>query len=384
MEKKKIGIISCFDMQNVNYGNRLQAYALNAYLQKNFPQYDTTSLYFGKLNDYLKTKNVSIIKRAMGKVKREYLKLTHKTGISSSVSERMKRFNAFSRKYIRMTDRPWTWEELINSDFDVMIIGSDIVWYQWNNKIRRSRFLDFKSQKNFKRIAYAASFGRDWIPEENIAEVKRCLENFQNISVREASSVEMLRGIGITNSCHTLDPTLLLDKSEWEQVMSPPERCKLPERFIFVYMLGGSKNDREQISAIASKEKLSIVTVPNASGNKPHIDDGFGDIRLDNCSPDEWIWLIANAEYVITDSFHGIAFATIFSTRFLVTKRKETFNINNRLFDYLKTIGQQDKMTDLQTVKGLSYFQWDMDAIHKRLEEKRIVSKQYLADALKD
>lgn len=384
MEKKKIGIISCFDMQNVNYGNRLQAYALNVYLQKNFPQYDTTSLYFGKLKDYLKTRKVGIVKRGMGKVKREWLKLTHKTGVSPSVSERMQRFNTFSKQYIRMPNHPWTWEELISSDFDVMITGSDIVWYQWHDEIRRSRFLDFKSRKNFKKIAYAASFGRDWIPEENVAEVKRCLQDFQCISVREASSVEMLRDIGITNACHALDPTLLLDRSEWEQIVSPPEECTMPERFIFVYMLGGSKKDREQIAKIAAKEKLSIVTVPNAAGNKLHIDDGFGDVQLNNCAPNEWIWLIANAEYVITDSFHGVAFSTIFSTKFFITKRKETFDINNRLYDYLKTIGQQDKMTDLQTVKGLSYFQWDMETLHRRLEEKRIASKQYLADALKD
>ena len=205
----KIGIISEFNLSNVNYGNRLQALALNMYLNSHFDDVMAVSLYFDDLNDSIRTKRKSILKKIMSKLNYEYNKITNKSSLVTDVKLRLEKFNEFSKNYTVLPSHALTKQELLNSDYDIFISGSDVVWCQIDGVFIKNRFLDFETKKNFRKISYAASFGRDYIPKENIALVKRCIKDYDFVSVREKSSIEMLKKIGIDNVKHVLDPTLI-------------------------------------------------------------------------------------------------------------------------------------------------------------------------------
>ena len=150
------------------------------------------------------------------------------------------------------------------------------------------------------------------------------------------------------------------------------------EKYIFVYLLGKNKEQREKIKELAKNLNLIIVDIPHANGEFNKVDEGFSNYSIDNCSPEEWIWLIHNAEYIITDSFHGVVFSTIFNKKFFVLKRYYTENINNRMLDYLNTIDECDKMIDITNCKSINDFEWNYTKIDSKLEEFVTNSKQYL------
>lgn len=376
---KKIGIISLFDFRNMNYGNKLQTYALNYYLRHHYPKYNVESLYF---RNFLDSKDKNLCMLFISKILRIPAKINSIICIKFFLKDRLRICNDFAVKNIQICGQALTWNNLVNSDYDAFIVGSDIVWGQYRYGISKIKFLDFENKKKFKRIAYAASFGRDWIPKENINDIIRCLRKFQHIAVREESSKYMLGSIGITNVEHTLDPILLLDAEEWKSVEKEPKLNI--GKYIFVYLLGKNNMDRKFITYFANKLHLTIVTVPYACGEFSFADYCFGDVRIKDCSPEEWIWLIDHAEYVITDSFHGIVFSTIFKKKFISLERQFAENINNRMIDYLKTIRQTDKMINIANIKFAEKFEWNYDVIDKCLEKKKHLSKKYLDNALKD
>lgn len=381
---KKIGIISQFNLETVNFGNRLQAFALNRYLSVHFPEYKTETLYFNFYDKKLVTRKISPLQYVKHKTGRAYQKLFGNNITTNKINTRLKNCNKFSQKYMNLCDRAYSWETLLQSDYDFFMVGSDVVWSQGHNGIGRVRFLDFTTGKPFNKIAYSASFGRDFIPEENIEAIKRCLSKFSAISVREASSVNMLESLGI-KACHTLDPVMLLDMEEWAHYMQKPEEAgKIKTKgFIFTYLLGTSRKMRKDIQLWAKLKKLDIVSVPYASGYYNYADNNFGDVQVMDCSPENWIWLICNASYVVTDSFHGAVFSTIFIKKFWVLERIYSVDINNRMYDFLKLTGQLDKMVKSGMLKETGTMEWDYKNTEKIIQAKKQFSKEYLEKALR-
>ena len=206
------------------------------------------------------------------------------------------------------------------------------------------------------------------------------MDDFQAISVREKVSVGLLEGIGVENAVHVCDPTLLLTKEEWSAVAEPVKGIQ--EKYIFVYLLGKDIEHRNSIEKLASKNSLKVVTIPHANDNYDDVDDNFGDYREMDASPENGIWLIKNAEYVITDSFHATVFSVIFSKKFLVAKRYWIQDINVRMTDFLETIGEQDKFVDISSVESLDDFAWNYEKIFSITEEFIVNSKEYIKKTL--
>ena len=378
----KIGIVTCFNMKNVNYGNRLQAFALNRYLRNQSSDYHVETLQFSGFKSSLWTKDKhfiqTLIGRAAGKLSRM---LSRDEELDPVLTGRLSNCNDFSERNIVLSKK-LDLNGFIHSDYDVLITGSDIVWHQKPNVYRPLMFLDYELANPVKRIAYAASFGKDYIPESNKRYIKKALDRFSAISVREKSSVALLNGIGVEHVSHCIDPTLLLDPAEWRTVEKEPASDKKPgSDFMFVYLLGDKKEDRESIRSVADRMNLQIVNVPFARGKTNRADEHFGDIQMMDCSPEEWLWLIDHSKYVITDSFHGVAFSTIFEKPFVIVGREE-FGINNRLHDYLKNICQEDKFTDISSVRDLSGFVWDYNSIKTNIDRMKNESERFLKNAL--
>lgn len=378
--KKKIGIISELNLNNCNYGNRLQSYALNYYINKTYDRkYRAESILLKYYDEKIVTKKhvLGIIRKVLSKAKTHLVR----TKPDEYFLNRLENCNKFTITNLILSQEEYTKKKLSKSEYSKYIVGSDVVWAQFNNGINSIRFLDFGINKA-KRISYAASFGRDWIPEENKKIIRDKLSKFSYISVREKSSIKLLNEIGVDNVEHVCDPTLLLEKDEWNKLAKKVEG--ITQKFIFVYLLGKDVKQRENIKALAKEKKLKIVNIPHANGVIDSVDDNFGDIKVHDCSPENWIWLIENSEYFITDSFHGAVFGSIFEKKFIVIRRNEKADINNRMIDYLNTIDAEELFVELNDKKNINDLNWNYNKINSNIEAIKKISKNFLDKALNE
>lgn len=216
-------------------------------------------------------------------------------------------FEKAQQEYLHLSKRYTTEKQLINDvpEADVYMTGSDQVWGPTENGSYDSSYcLSFTDKK---KIAYAASFGHTEMTPELEVYYKKWLSQYEHIAVREDSAVRILNGFGI-QADQVLDPTLLLDKTFWNQYLKPIKHKK----YILVYQLHNDKKFGEYAKRVAKEKGLPLVRISTS----------FHQI----VRPGKFVWCpsigeflsyIKNAECMITDSFHGTAFAINFNTQFV-------------------------------------------------------------------
>lgn len=206
----------------------------------------------------------------------------------------------FIKKYINKKDTkaPFTSKMMAECPADLWIVGSDQVWRPWCNKYIENGFFDFLDDK-VDRIAYSASFGTDqWeIPADKTPYIKNLVKKFKAISVREKSGVKLCKDYLNVEALHLLDPTMLLSGGDYLALTSEDDYPK--GKYIATYILDNSRKKHQIIQAERKTKSLPIEKIGIMHK------DGFDTIE-------SWLATIANAEYVITDSFHGTVFALIF------------------------------------------------------------------------
>ena len=152
---RKIGIISEFSMHTVNYGNNLQAYAMNRVINKYFYGFTAESIYFENYNVGSKIKQTAqmpnqFYHKLIHKLRRIPYRLTHCR--KSLLKKRWDSFIMFAQENICMPETAMDWQALIESEYDAFIVGSDVVWATLPGVVNRIKFLDFQNQKNAKKI----------------------------------------------------------------------------------------------------------------------------------------------------------------------------------------------------------------------------------------
>ena len=222
-----------------------------------------------------------------------------------------KMFGAFREKYFFRTQHKY----YNNDDFkqhpiiaDAYIVGSDQVWNSaLNHGIIYPYYLSF-AQKGKKKIAYSSSFGVDSLREEEKTINRELLGTFDYITTRELSGVDIVKKLGISNVSQILDPTLLLAKEKWLELSEP---CKEKEPYILVYQLHHHEGLDAYISSLAKKKGLKVIRICY------HYDEFR---KFGHCvflpRVEKLLSYIANANYVITDSFHVTAFSINLNTQF--------------------------------------------------------------------
>ena len=208
-------------------------------------------------------------------------------------------------------------QQVIGDQYDFYLVGSDQVWRKEYCPRLQSYFFDFISNSK-KRASYAASFGTD-IADYTPHEIKKCkelLSKFVAVSVREADGVKICRDVFQVEAMHVLDPTLLLDRTDYLALIDKSDELMLPTQpFMLVYVLDRSKEKDEFIECLSKKKGLLVYYI------KPK---DFKDVekkRIEECVyPSISVWLSAfeKAAFVVTDSFHGTVFSLIFKKQFLV------------------------------------------------------------------
>lgn len=302
--KSKVGILTWHDPTNC--GSALQAYAMHRYLLD--LGYDATIIRYVPWwcrGDYMQMPYSTLSRKR--KVKRfvkdallpfyDYLPNKLKTSINP--------FFSFYNTCCKMT--PACTEESIVAccrSFTTIISGSDQIW--------NPDHVDLVFLQNFvdgatNQISYAASLGDKGIPVEYEEDYKKYLSKYSAISVREHRGKSILEEIGIDSDVH-IDPTMLLDATSYKTIEKPVENVHKP--FVFCYFL---RTDREYKSYIQEYLKLHNLQAIGFSFDKNDY-EWMKEVR--QMGPQEWLWLIDNAELVLTNSYHATILSLVLNTPF--------------------------------------------------------------------
>lgn len=300
----KIGILT-FTCAN-NYGALLQAYALYSYLKTK--GYDVSCINY--CPKYLQEKYTPFSYYRIFSLGNPFKAVLKELLLYSTLKKKNKGFELFRNRILFSEYGDF-------NDYNVIIIGSDQVW---NTKLTHndSVFLGNIQYNKATLISYAAS-AESTIDKYNTI-ISDNLFRFSKISVREESLKQFLETEFKIKSELVVDPTLLFNADEWRQIEKP---YKLNGKFVFAYIFGMSKNQRKRLENFARSLncKLICLSVSTVLSRK----------YVNDATPDQFIWLIRNAEYVVTNSFHGTVFSIIFNKSFLTLKKAKNQRIENLL-----------------------------------------------------
>lgn len=379
---KKTGILTLY-YNNLNYGGLLQAFALPFVIQKHigipaeqirYSQQNTdTDLCTSKSKKSLSIYQLGInFFSALTSNKRSIRK--------ESFLEFMNDIPHSRNIYLHETIQQ------CNSNYEIFICGGDQIW---NGEMVGEHLdvytLQFVNQGQ-KKIAYSPSVAISHMSKQ----VEDCLEkgllDIDRISVREKRSLDILKRLSDKKIEVVVDPVLLLNKSEWLEQSRP---AKINGKYILCYLLGDSITQRKAVEIISKRLKLRIVTFPHILlNNVRKCDLLFGDIKDYTSGPRQFLDLINNAEFVITDSFHACVFSMIFETPFIVFERNkpnEKGNMNSRIYDFLEEYHLENQLVNVEKAMNLSRIpEVDYSFAHEHWFHRRNDSIEYLTRALFD
>lgn len=296
----KIGIITLALLEN--YGGVLQNYALQ-YVLKNMGHEPCTIDYVPLTNFHSEFPRVfgswlkTILLRVFKGIHRPFAKFLQP-------KKRPDLFNDFVSKNITLTDQltKYTQDVLAKGKYDAIIVGSDQVWRPCMSLCVDDFYLKFAKELSLKRVAYAASFGVDeW--EYTAKQSRECsvlAQMFDRISVREESGVKLCREHLGVDATWVLDPTLLLESSDYMKLCE-----EVPEpsvKYIAAYVLDMKDSIRIICEKVAAEKGIALKYFS-------------ADARATLSVP-EWLAMFRDASYVVTDSFHGTIFSIIFGKEF--------------------------------------------------------------------
>ena len=250
------------------------------------------------------------------------------------VSEQIERFININIRYISV-DKPLKLGDY--SDFDAYLVGSDQVWRPAFSPCLKNFYLDFLGEKKVKRIAYAASFGVDtWEADEITTPIlQKLIQRFDKVSVREISAIELCRkylNITATQQC---DPTLLLQKEDYSTLCKEPVPTVTP--YIASYILDSNPLIESHIQEFAQSRNLNVQKI------------GQFNWHTGADSMESWLMGIANAEFVVTDSFHGTVFSLIFQKQFTTILNKDRGT--TRITSLLSQLNLTDRISSIETIE---------------------------------
>lgn len=314
----------------LNYGAILQAYALENILAK-------IGVY-AEIIDY-RCPHIECVYRPFDvRHCKDLLSKAKKCVKSFGLIKKRHNFNEFTKKHLNVTKKCGTKKDLQKaaSEFETIITGSDQVFNPNAVGGDFSYFLDFVGSDT-KKIAYAASIGYNSFPKEYESICIKHLKSFEGISVREKSVCQTLAELTDKAVENVLDPTLLLSASEWIDIAKKPHN--LPNKYILVYMMEGCKYTIDKARALARGKGCKPVLI-NPTLKQVQTCKDF--IMYKTASPEEFVGMFAEAEAVVTNSFHGVAFSLIFKKEFYA----EASNAEKaaRIIDLLELFDLSDRL----------------------------------------
>lgn len=261
----------------------------------------------------------------------------------------------------------------LNIDLDIIICGSDQIWNKniTNHEFDKAYFAAFPGY-NGKKISYAASIG-DTSIRDNEKELTSLLTSFKAISMREEISSEQLERILGRKVSTVPDPTMLLEKKDYMELISD---VIVPPKYILVYFFGHNKLLEQVISTYKNYHNIPVI---NISPYKNGISKKY---KWVNClGPEEFLSYIYNAEIVITNSFHCSVFSTMFQKKLIVIKNE---NRNERIINLFNTLNVSNILLEKEDdIIAAVQREFNYDNIDNHLMLQKRIGESFLIENLR-
>lgn len=296
--------------------------------------------------------------------------------VSDKRKERLVRFKSehFKEKEYKTLD-DW-YIDVINNV--IFVAGSDIIWNPAKGYPATS-FLDFAYYAKLNRFSYASSVGAQELPRKYYKAYKKYLGSMKGVSVREQAVANMFEPIIQKNVVKVLDPTFLLSREYWEEFS---KKAKIPvgincSNFVLVYFVMEDPRYWDYVRKIKEQTGFKIIVLPmhHSDENQPF------DIITDG-TPYEFVWLIKNACFVCTDSFHACVLSIIFHKEFYLIRRKRKSE-DDKYNDLLTRYHLTDRIVTNET-NFLRNEKVDYAYADKYIESDRNDSMNYLIRTLEE
>lgn len=357
----KIGILTF--PNSPSYGASLQMYALYEVLK----QYGYDIEVINYINEYMFQKKHIYVGR-LGSVKREIANVVN--------SRKDRQFRQFENRINLYPPIPvHTHDELknISSRYTHVICGSDQVWNPYITDADMSYFLDFCSE-NVIKIAYAPSFGIDTVPEGLMPRFAEALNRINFLSVREASGQKIISDLTGRECKLVVDPTMLLESTAWHSLTKVKKG--LPPKYIAKFIFNADPLVDRCINNISIKYNIPVLNI-----GKTRLSIGRMETYTGPIGPEEWLYCVNNAEFVVTDSFHGLAFSIIFEKQVYISMASKT---NTRLAMLAEISGLTDRIITEDAIERKTLDEEiDYRKVNKMIDSQRSASLNYLMDSLK-
>ncbi len=280
-------------------------------------------------------------------------------------------FNRFNNEHIRLSATFHNASEFGNI-FDTIVVGSDQVWNLECTGNDLTFFLCDGINQQVNKVSYAASFGGSSFPAAYSKVCGSALQSFSEISVREATGAGIVSSLCGRDASVVLDPTLLLEKNEWEALADGAFTAA--GDYVFAYMVSERQETLRFARALAKKMRCKLIAI-DCYGSPQPLD---GTEFRQGAGLEEFISLIMGAKVVVTSSFHGVALSLALGSEVRYSLDHKKMNANSRLEDIARLAGIEDH----EISKGFRCQTIDFDVVRKRLEKKRGESRRFLSEAL--
>lgn len=348
-----VDIITIFNSKP-NYGNRLQNYAIDVTLRKLVDSVET--IYFEQGSFVSIKERVKYMLQKITGFKLPGDKKYWKCVIPQRIA-----FDNFNKEFV-ISKNVKSLEKARKLKADYFILGSDQVWNpNWYNSDKLKKEMYFLTfTKPEKKICFSPSFGIEALPDKWKYWYKEQLSTFLYISVREESGAKIIKDLIGKEAKVLIDPTMMLDKSEWMRIAKQPKQVDCTKPYILTYFLGDmSERASNDLQEIVNDTEMLVYSLFDET--QPEIYSS---------GPSEFIYMVSNAQLILTDSFHACVFSFLFEKPFMVYAREgKEAGMLSRLDTLLTKFDLQRKYVN----SGLEneIFECDYSEGYKRLKTER-------------
>lgn len=353
-----------------NYGGLLQNYALQTVLKRK--GFDPITL------DQPIFKPRSIINMILVTIK-DVLKncikvVLHKGTVQELTYKREKRISKIgvnTQKFIdqclnkspKLYGKEIEYQYCIDNDIKSFVVGSDQVWRKEMNCRLPNSFLDFAVNIEGKKVAYAASFGIDtWnFDTKQTREIRHLIKNFNGVSCRESSGVKLCNDFLGIKAELVLDPTMLLDKEDYLNLIKKESNQNVNSHRLFTYILDRNKSKDKIVKQVSEDKHLEAFSISVYGDNKT---------MKESVPVEEWLNAFYTSDFVICDSFHAAVFSIIFNKDFIVLSNEGRGNA--RFLSLLKLFNLEGRLiSDITELSVINEpINWEL-VNQKRFEMKK-------------
>lgn len=369
----KIGILTL--PLHTNYGGILQAYALQTVLERMGHDVSLIEKRRQSLKLPLWKAPLSYGKRILRNISGHPFPIFYEQKVNRETPIIRQYTDKFIAQYIkrRIID---DYTDVHENDFDAIVVGSDQIWRPKYFRPIEHAYLDFTEGWNIKRVAYAASFGTDeW--EYNQRQTRECgrlLQNFDAVSVREKSGIDLCRDHFNVQAIHVLDPTMLLEAGDYIKLFEAIGTPKSPGTLLN-YILDETPEKTALIEKIAKDKglvpfrvnsKVEDINLPLSQRIQPPVE--------------QWLRGFYDAKFIVTDSFHACVFSILFNKPFLVVGNQKRGM--SRFMSLLSMFGLEDRLIDNNSSFGIRTHNIQWNKVIALLDYNRKESCDFMLNLL--